>query len=449
MINSQKFWKRITPAQTLLMGFILMIVTGTFLLSLPIATSGNVTQSFVDVLFTSTSAVTTTGLIVADTGKFYSLFGQTVILVLIQICGLGYMIFIALIILGVGGRISFNSRMLLNESLARPSSIDMLKFVKVVIVFTFIIELIGAALLAFHWTNIFPLKEAIYYGIFHSISAFCTAGFSLFSTSFSAYRTNIAINLIVNIVCIAGAIGFFVLYDIYASGKKAIVTKRMPILTVHSKFVLLMSVMLMFLGAVIIFVSQTKVNPSPAGEVLLNSVFQSISASTTTGFNTVDIGAMKSSSLFAIILLMFVGASPGGTGAGIKTVSFGIILIFLFSLLTGKENINLFKRRISSQVVNKVFAISAIAVLWVVLATGILVFTEKAAFLNVLFEVVSALGNVGLSMGITSSLSDVGKIVLSITMLVGRMGPLAIGFSLVGKPKPARFKYSEADVLVG
>ncbi len=449
MINSQKFWKTITPAQTLLMGFILMIVVGMILLSLPIATSGNIPQPLVDVLFTSTSAVTTTGLIVADTGSFYSFFGQMVILTLIQVCGLGYMIFIALIILGVGRRISFNGRVLLNESLAHPSSMNMFKFVKVVIVFTFVIELIGATFLTLYWTNFFPFKRALLHGIFHSVSAFCTAGFSLFSTSFSPYRGNTAINLIINFVCIAGAIGFFVLYDIYASGKKAIETKKRLALTVHSKFVLLITMTLILFGAVIIFVSEKGYQTYSLNERLLSSAFQSISASTTTGFNTINIRAMSSPSLFVIVLLMFVGASPGGTGAGIKTVAFGVILMFLFSLLTGKGDINLFKRRIPAQIVNKVFAISAIAVLWVVLATGILVFTEKAAFLQVVFEVVSALSNVGLSTGVTSSLSNIGKIVISITMLVGRMGPLAIGFSLVGKPKPSKFKYSEADVLVG
>jgi trk system potassium uptake protein TrkH len=446
MMNSQKFWKTITPAQSLLMGFILIIIAGTILLTLPIASSGKVSQPLIDALFTATSAITGTGLVIVDTGSFYSLFGQIVILILIQIGGLGYMVFIALIILGFGGRFSFSNRVLFNESLAHPTSIDMIKFTQIVIVFTFVIEFIGAGLLTLYWMPHFSMVKAVYLGIFHSISAFCTAGFGLFPDSLSSYRGSIGINLIILAVCMAGAIGFFVLYDMYNVSKKIIKNEKTSRLSVHSKFVLLVSITLMFIGAVIIFISERGLQ---LNERLLSSVFQSISASTTTGFNTIDIGAMNPTSLFTIIFLMFVGASPGGTGAGIKTVSFGIILLFLFSLLTGREDVNLFKRRIPQQTINKVFAISSIAILWVVLATGILITTEKTSFLQILFEVVSALGGVGLSTGITSALSTVGKIVISVTMLIGRMGPLAIGFSLVGKPKPVSFKYAEADVLVG
>jgi len=472
MNNSQKFWKTITPAQTLLMGFVLMIIAGVILLSLPIATVENTPQSFVDVLFTATSAVTTTGLIVADTGSFYSLFGQMVILALIQICGLGYLIFITLIILGVGGKVSMSNRVLLSESLAHPTSIDMIRFTKIVVIFTVVIEFVGAVLLSIYWMDYFPVNKAIYAGVFHSISAFCTAGFSIFRDSFIPWEKSFSFNIISVFIFTAGAIGFFVLYDIFslvrknaagffsfrrglcmktAFGKENIVLERKKCLRLgtHSKFVILLTLILVGLGALLIFFSEGSQLEFSFKDRILSAVFQSFTASTTTGFNTVDIGKMNVPSLFVIIILMFIGASPGGTGAGIKTVSFGIILLFLFSLLTGKEDVNLFKRRIPAQIINKVFAICSIAILWVVIATSILVFTEKTGFLKILFEVVSALSNVGLSAGITSSLSSIGKIVISLTMLIGRMGPLAIGFSLVGKPRPAKIKYSEADVLVG
>lgn len=449
MTNSQKFWKRVTPAQVLLLGFVLMILIGTVLLSLPIASANGVPPSFIDALFTSTSAVTTTGLIVVDTGGFYSFFGQMVILVLIQICGLGYMIFIALIILGLGGRMSFNGRMLLSESLAHPTSIDMLRFTKIVIIFTFVIEFIGATLMTFYWMNYFSVAKSIYSGVFHSISAFCTAGFSIFSDSLCAWRGSASFNIIAIAIFTAGGIGFFVLYDVYYLIKKALRREYPQRLETHSKFVLLLTVILIGLGALVILVSEKWLPSISFKDRFLNAVFQSFTASTTTGFNTIDIGSMSPASLFTIIVLMFIGASPGGTGAGIKTVSFGIILLFLFSMLTGREDVNVFKRRIPAQTINKAFAIVFIAILWVLLAVGILAVTEKASFLQVLFETVSALSNVGLSTGITSSLSNVGKIVISITMLVGRMGPLAIGFSLVGNPKPTKFKYAEADILIG
>lgn len=449
MNNSQKFWKTISPAQTLLIGFILIILAGAFLLTFPIASAKGVSQPFIDALFTATSAVTTTGLIVADTGSFYSLFGQIVILILFQIGGLGYMIFIALIVLGLGGRLSLGSRMLLHESLSRTTSVDLIKFAKLVIIFTFLFEFIGATLLSLYWIHYFPLPQAVYSGIFHSVSAFCTAGFGLFSDSLSSYKGNIALNLTIISLCIAGGIGFFVLYDMVTLFNKSIRRQNPRCLSVHSKFVLMLSIILMAIGTVVIFLSGKGLHVPLLGERLLASAFQSISASTTTGFNTINIGAMTSTSLFTIIVLMFIGASPGGTGGGIKTASFGIMLLFLLSLLRGREDVNIFKRRISSEVINRVFAIGIISIFWVMLATAILTATEKASFLQVFFETVSAFGTVGLSTGITPTLSIAGKILISITMLIGRIGPLAIGFSLVGKPRPAKFKYSEADVLVG
>lgn len=282
-----------------------------------------------------------------------------------------------------------------------------------------------------------------------TVSAFCTAGFGLFSDSFTSYQGSVALNLIIIVISIAGGIGFFVLYDIITLFQKSLRHQNPRRLSVHSKFVLMLSAILMAIGTLVIFVSERGLHSFLFGERLLTSAFQSISASTTTGFNTIDIGVMSSTSLFTIILLMFIGASPGGTGGGIKTTSFGIMLLFCFSLLTGKEDVNLFKRRILYQTINKVFAISFIAVLWVAVSTAILTYTEKAPFHEVFFEMVSAFGTVGLSTGITPTLSIAGKILISVTMLIGRIGPLAIGFSLVGKPKKVFFKYAEAELLVG
>ena len=440
---------KLTPFQILLIGFIGMIGIGAILLTLPIASSQNTHQSFIDALFTATSAVTTTGLVVVDTGTYYSLFGQLVILTLIQVAALGYTVFIALIVLGLGGRLSFNGRMLLRDSMNRPTSIDIIKFAKLVILFTLSFELIGAAVLSFLWTRHTAMPEAIYKGIFHSISAFCTAGFSLFSNSFTSYGGGITFNIVVAIICITGGIGFFVLYDIYTLGKKTLRHEVPRRLSVHTKFVLLLTIVLITLGAIVIFFAEGKALSPLPGKRFLSAVFQSMTASTTAGFNTVPIGTMAATSLFAIIFLMFVGASPGGTGAGIKTTSFGIMLLFLFSFLKGREDINLFKRRIPPANIRSVFAITLSAIFWIMIAILVLTVTEKAAFLNILFEVVSALGNVGLSTGITSTLSSAGKIVISIVMLVGRMGPLAIGFSLIGKPRPVAFRYAETDILVG
>lgn len=449
MINLRKLSIRFTVFQSLVIGFVFIALIGAALLSLPIASSEGISQPFIDAFFTATSAVTTTGLVVVDTGSFYSFFGQIVILVLIQIGGLGYMIFIALMVLRIGGKLSLSNRILLRESLSRPTSFDMVKFAEVVIIFTFFFEFIGALALSLYWMDYFPAAQAIYTGMFHSISGFCTAGFSLFSDSFSSYRASIALNLIVTIICIAGGIGFFVLYDVFDLFNKTLRRKGPRRLSIHTKFVLMLSLILMAAGTLIIFISERAFQASSFGEGLLNAGFQSISASTTTGFNTINIGAMSPASLFTIIMLMFIGASPGGTGGGIKTTSFGIMVLFLFSGLNGKEDVNIYKRRIPPKTINKAFSLAFIALLWVILATLILTATEKQSFLNILFEMVSAFGTTGLSTGITPALTSVGKIITCITMLIGRVGPLAIGFSLVARPKPVDFKYAEADILVG
>jgi len=440
---------KLTPSQSLLLGFILIILVGAFLLTLPIASSKGISQCFIDALFTATSAVTTTGLVVVDTGSFYSLFGQIVILILFQIGGLGYMIFIVLIVLGLGGRLSFGSRLLLRESLKRPTSVDMIKFVKMIVIFAAFFEIVGASLLSFYWMQYFPVSQAIYTGVFHSVSGFCTAGFGLFSDSLSSYQGSIFLNLVIVVICMAGGIGFFVLYDIYGFCGKLFTSQKHHPISVHTKLALIPSITIMAIGTGVIFLAEKGLQLLPLGKGLVSSAFQSISASTTTGFNTINIGALSSTSLFTIIVLMFIGASPGGTGGGIKTTTFGTMLIFLFSLLTGREDVNIFKKRIPIKTINEAFAIGLISILWVILSTAILTSIENTTFLNILFETVSAFGTVGLSTGITSNLSIIGKVVLSITMLIGRMGSLVIGFSLIGRPRPVSFRYAEAEILIG
>lgn len=292
------------------------------------------------------------------------------------------MTFIVLIVLGFGGKLSLSSRLLLHESISRPTSVDMIKFAKIIILFTFSFEIIGAILLSIYWTHSFPLSKAIYSGIFFSVSSFCTAGFGLFSDSLISYQGSIFLNLVISIICMAGGIGFFFLYDMYILFNKTFRRQRPRRLSVHTKFVLALSIIIIVICTGIIFISE-RGQSFPFGEKLLTSFFQSISASTTTGFNTVNIGAMSSASLFAIIALMFIGASPGGTGGGIKTISFGIMLLFLFSLLRGKEDVNLLKWRIPFETIKKVFAIGFAAIFWVTLMIAILTTTEKASFLEI------------------------------------------------------------------
>lgn len=442
--------RSITPIQTLLLGFVVLILFGALLLRLPPAAVENQQTSFLDALFTSASAVSTTGLAVLDTGTHFSMFGQVVILTLIQIGGLGYMIFIMLVSLGIGARFSINGRLLLTESIARPTSVEVRKFVKAVILFTLGFEVFGAVALSVIYTHKIPVAEAIYSGIFHSISGFCTAGFSLYADSFVGYASNGTANFIIAIITIAGGIGFFVLYDVANLLRRAIRRQYPSKLSDHSKVVLLLSTLLMVGGTVVLFIIEGNPNQNTTiGDRFLTASFQAISASTTTGFNTVDIGMMHSLSLVYILVLMFVGASPGSTGGGIKTTSFGIILLFIRSVLTNREEVSAFRRTITHPTVKRALGIGLLASAYLAGLVLSLSISESVSMLQVVFEATSALGTVGLSTGITPGLSTTGKWLIIITMLIGRVGPLAIGYSLVGRREPKRFAHPDGNVMVG
>jgi len=442
-ITLDRIWNVLTPIQLLVLGYISITIIGSLLLMLPIASSSGTPQSYIDALFTSTSASTTTGLIVEDTGTYYSLFGQGVILLLFQIGALGYMIGVTLMVLGLGGKISITDRMLLRESVKRPTTVDMIWFVKIITVITFSIEALGALFLSIYWTKDFGFNDGLYLGVFHSVSAFCTAGFSLFKDGFMGYQNNILINVVLSVLCILGAIGFFVIYDVLRF-IKSYYKKEQKKLSVYTKFSFLLTIALIFIGFVIIFLSEGSSDNS-----IVTSLFQSISSSSTTGFNSVDISLMGLPSLFIMMILMFVGASSGGTGGGIKSSTFGVLILFTYYLLKGKTDVNIFKRIIATEKIEKAFGIFITSLSFIAVALFILLYSEEFTFIQILFEIISALGTVGLSLGITPYLSSVGKIVIISLMLVGRIGPLAIGFSLLGKQKEISFKYPKADIFVG
>jgi len=444
------FYSTLNPHRLLLLGFIFIIFAGAFLLSLPTASTSGNSQSFIDALFVATSAISTTGLTVVDLGSFYSLFGQIVILVLIQIGGLGYMIFVVTIVLQLGGKLSLGGKLILEESMSSPPYEEVSHFSKVIIFITFLFEFLGAAVLSLYWMREFPVKHAIYLGIFHSVSAFCTAGFSLFPDNLSAYRDSTVINVIIGILCIVGSVGFFVIYDVYhMMSRKKREDEPPKRLLIHTKLVLIMLPILIITGALLICLSEWNTPLPSFKDRFLTSTFQAISASTTTGFNTLDTGTVKTLGLATMVMLMYIGASPGGTGGGVKTTTFGLLISSIISVISMKDELILFNRRISPRTKDKAFAICTIAVLLIALDVLILSVTEKASFMEIVFEVVSAFGTVGLSTGVTPTLSVTGKIVLVITMLIGRVGPLAIGFSIRGKCKLVPIKYPEGGILVG
>src|SRR3989339_300923 len=444
------FYSTMTPHRFLLLGFIIIIAIGSFLLSLPIASVSGNQQPFIDAMFTATSAVSTTGLTVVDIGSFYSLFGQIVILVLVQIGGLGYMIFIVMTVLELGGRLSLGGKLILEESLSTPPHEEVSRFSKIIILITFAFEFLGATVLSLYWMREYSVKHAIYLGVFHSVSAFCTAGFSLFSDNLCAYRDSIVINVIIGILCIVGSVGFFVIYDVYhMMSRKKREDEPPKRLLIHTKLVLIMLPILIITGALLICLSEWNTPLPSFKDRFLTSTFQAISASTTTGFNTLDTGTVKTLGLATMVMLMYIGASPGGTGGGVKTTTFGLLISSIISVISMKDELILFNRRISPRTKDKAFAICTIAVLLIALDVLILSVTEKASFMEIVFEVVSAFGTVGLSTGVTPTLSVTGKIVLVITMLIGRVGPLAIGFSIRGKCKLVPIKYPEGGILVG
>lgn len=440
--------KVLSPIQLLSIGYIIIILIGAFLLMLPISSANNTYQFFVDSLFTSASAVSTTGLVVVDTGSYYSFFGQMVIVALIQIGGLGYMLFFVIFSFLIKNKLSFSEKKYLREAVARDQNVDLLRFVKLTFIYTFVIEGIGAIAYLIVLINKYSFSDAAFSSIFHSISAFCTAGFGLYPDSLSSYSSNILINVNTFFLVITGGIGFFVLYDLKNFITRKIKGNNMVKLSLHTKVVLSFTFSLFLIGAFIIFLAEGNHFTNNIFQNILNSLFQSISASTTVGFNTVDISVMRTPSLFIMIILMFIGASPGSTGGGIKTTSFATSVLSSIASLKGKNVATIFKRSINRFNLDKANAQIFVAIFSTLTITMILTFTEKFSFVRILFEAVSAFGTVGLSTGITPDLSTIGKLLIIILMIIGRVGPLAIGLFFVRKSGNGNYAYPEEEIFI-
>jgi len=451
MIKAQitKFLQKFNPIQVLVIGYFIVTLTFALLLMLPISSVSHKSQPFIDAMFVAASGISTTGLTTVDIGSFYSLFGQIVLMLDFQIGGIGYMAFIVFIAHLLNIKLSMKNQTVATESVSGAYPGHTFNFFKKVIVFTFVFELIGCAILFFYWLPGRSFLYALYLGMFHSISAFCTAGFCLFPTSLMAYKNSIVVNLVIDVISLAGGIGFYVLNEIYMVSKKVVKHQRCENISTHAKLAVIITIIVILIGTTVIFISEKWTPQSNLNERLMASSFQAISASTTDGFNSLDIGTMSATSLFIIILLMFIGASPGSTGGGIKTTTAGVILLSIWSTIKGEKDTNLFARRLSTDVIRKSFAIFGLFIMVAVIDLLILTITENAGFLKILFEIISALGNTGLSTGITANLSSIAKILLSVTMFIGRVGPLAIGVALVRRLHPIDFKYPEADIFVG
>ncbi len=438
---------KFSPPKIITLGFLAIIFVGALLLMLPISSASRQTTGFLEAFFTSTSAVCVTGLAVVDTGTYWSAFGKVVIISLIQIGGLGFMTIATVGSILAGKRIGIHSRLLIQESLGQEKVQGIVRFAKKIFISAFIIEAMGAFFLSLKWIPQFGFWKGSLFSIFHSISAFCNAGFDIFGNgqSLMGYQKSVIVNVIISLLIIFGGIGFAVMYDLMSNRNNL---KR---ISLHSKLVLLISSLLIVTGTLVFFVLE-KNNPATMGELglfhkLLASMFQSVTTRTA-GFNSIDQGGMMESSKFLTILLMFVGGSPASTAGGVKTTSLAVVFLATAAYVR-KSDVQTFGRRISYDVVNKAMAIMLIAFVTILVSTLVIsIENPQIQFLDIFYEVVSAFGTVGLSTGITGAVTAMSKIILISLMFAGRVGALTIVLAIAGKETSEHFRLPEGRVLL-
>ncbi|WP_147805178.1 TrkH family potassium uptake protein [Alkalicoccus halolimnae] len=436
------FFRRLTPPQFLAVGFAVSIIAGAFLLYLPISTS--VPISWIDALFTAASAATVTGLVVVDTETHFTVFGELILMILIKMGGLGLMSLAVLIVLALGKKMGLRERMLVQESFNQPTPGGMIRLAKMLLIFSFSMELAATLILAVRWVPEYGWGYGLFTSLFHAVSAFNNAGFSLWSSSLTAYAGDPLINVVITILFITGGIGFTVVYD-------AIKTKKFRHLSLHSKMMIIGTLVLNAGAALTVFLLEYG-NPATLGaldmqEKLWTSYFQAVTPRTA-GFNTIDISALEPSTLTVMMVLMFIGAGSASTGSGIKLTTFLVIILAAYTYLRGRKEPAAFGRRIESNVVTRALAIAVISLILVILSIFVLTITEDAPYLVIVFEAFSAFGTVGLSMGLTYELSTAGKFIIMILMIVGRIGPVTLAFALA-KGELSNVRYPKGDVFTG
>lgn len=448
---------RLKPPQVVALSFLITIIIGTLLLSLPIAHNTEGGIGLVDRIFTATSATCVTGLIVRDTSKDWSSFGQIVIFLLFQAGGLGIMTLSTFFAVLLGRKLTLRQDVVIQSALARDQVYGAKRLIIYIVGLTIIVELVGAALLFLRWSYIesWPLKERLAKSIFHSVSAFCNAGFSLFPASFVDFKGDAYINAIMILLIFIGGIGFIVILDVW----KGIFSRReykKSRLSLQSKIVLVTSLLLIIVGA--LFILTLENNNVLKGMVLkekaLGSIFQAVT-SRTAGFNTLPISRFAPSTLMVLMLLMFIGASPGSTGGGIKTCTFAIVMATVWTMGKNRDKVFMFGRTIPRTIVRRALLIFILALAWIFSATLLFVIFERGNLgaenivTKSLFEVTSAFGTVGLTTGITSQLSTLGKLLITITMFVGRIGPLTLALAIAIREEKLDYTYPEERMMVG
>ncbi len=437
----------VTPL-SFIYGFAAMIVIGAILLMLPISSQSHQTTSFITSLFTSASAVSLTGLVVVDTLDHWSLFGQVIIILLIQLGGLGFMTTSATLFMLVSGRrIGLRSRILMGESIGASQIGGVVRLARNILIFIIIAETLGAIVFYIRFSSQFAWSDAIWKSIFQSISAFNNAGFDIFggNRSLTGYAGDYHILVTTAILIVVGGISFPVVNNLFR-------TRSFHNSTVDTKLVLVISVILLVVGTLFVLAVEYR-NPQTQGNLpvplkVLNAFFQSVAARTG-GFNTLNVSLLHLQTLFVLLILMFIGGSSGSTAGGIKVNTVGILAITVWNTLRGRENPHVFGREIRPEQVFRAITLLGLSVGLIGLVFLILSLTENFSSINILFETVSAFGTAGLSTGITSQLSLAGKVLLILVMFVGRLGPLTLTMALTRTPQPNPYRYPKDSVTIG
>ncbi|WP_423186078.1 TrkH family potassium uptake protein [Alishewanella sp. d11] len=432
----------LSPPAVLALGFLGLIMLGTLLLLLPFATTAPIT--LLQALFTATSAVTVTGLVVVDTGSQFSQFGQIVIALLIQAGGLGFMTFAVVAAVSLGAKIGLSQQKIAQEALGQTSLAQVTTIAKAVLLYALVIELIGVMLLTLTWWSELGFTTALYHGFFYTISAFNNAGFALSSNSLMPYVGSIPVNLIITGLFIIGGIGFTVLIDV----KKQ---KRWQLLSTNTK-VIILATLLINLGAFILIWLLEANNPATLQQLsikdqALAAWFQAVTPRTA-GFNTLDYSNMTDASNILTLLLMFIGGGSLSTASGIKLGTFVILLMATYAFLRRRDEVTVMKRTVPTQLVLKALALALVSMITIFISIFLLTITEQAPLLDVAFEVVSALSTVGLSRGLTGELSTFGQLLIIVLMITGRLGPLTLAYFLA-TPKRRRIRYADTRIQVG
>ncbi|MFA5068708.1 MAG: potassium transporter TrkG [Candidatus Omnitrophota bacterium] len=450
---------KLQPAQVVVLSFFLAIVLGAILLSLPAATVPGCKARPIDSVFVATSAVCVTGLVPHDIGSCFSQFGKLVVLCLMQAGGLGIMTFSAMFAILLGRKFSMSDNITIRSALNHTRIGGLRRLVLYIVMFTLAVEAAGAALLYIRWLSLFDwggfvtLKRAV----FHSVSAFCNAGFSLFPHSLKFFSGDIFAMSVFSSLIIIGGLGFVVFMDIpkltFWKKDRRLIPSR---ISLQTKIVVLVSLFLIIMGALAVYCFERNyaLRGMTLGNRLISCVFTSVTARTA-GFNVLETASLRPVTLFTIIMLMFIGASPGSTGGGIKTVTFGVMIASFYSMFKNRDRITIFKKTIPKETYRRVFVTFFLAFGVVLASTFLLSATESAPshsshyFLSMLFESTSAFGTVGLSMGITPELTFLGKIIIISTMLIGRVGPLTLALAIAMRNDKIDYRYPEEKLMIG